>query len=793
MRYNFSRLIFLVILLMIVTSCIGSEVAKVGTFQQEEREFYKVENGLPSNHVYSIAIANEVIYAATDKGLALFSKDNWKTIRELEKQTVWGLALQKNKVAAYVSGGTESTDIIYVLQDNRIKQRINVPESLKLKAAEGDLAFNGQSLLLGTDSGIYSINLNDVSSRGKDASSLFKSLDGVETIRQIAVGPKGQIVVAAGSGLFRFEASTKKWIRLFPGDGQYSWAPNDVRGVVFDSKGRLWFASPQGTGYLEGSKWTLFTGHEGLPYNDFTSMAAGPQGEVWFGTKKGAIRYDGKHWAYRQGLRWVPEDKINNIEVDGNGNAWFATSEGVGVITRRSTTLAEKAKFYEDQIDKYHRRTPYEFVLEVGLQSPADKTNVLRHDSDNDGLWTSMYGAGECFAYAATKDPKARARAKKVFEAMRFLGTVTQGAKHSPPPGFVARTVLPTSGPDPNIGRIEGDIRKRAGDDKMWKVYEPRWPVSADGKWFWKTDTSSDELDGHYFLYGLYYDLVAETEQEKEEVRKHVRALTDHLIKHGFNLVDHDGKPTRWSRFSPEELNYSKNWFVERGLNSLSMLSYLTVTEHITGDPKYGKIKDDLIENHSYMQNMMKQKFHHGTGTGNQSDDEMAFMAYYNLIKYEKDEERKSRYAVSFWDSWQLEAPEMNPFFNFTFAAVCNGITFEDAFGTYMVKPLGNWQEEAVETLKRFPLDRVNWRHTNSQRIDIMRLHPANSAFDEDNFSNKGYRVNGKVIPVDECYFNHYNYDPWRLDTGGNGRGMGCGTVFLLPYYMGLYHGFIEE
>ncbi|MCJ7638688.1 MAG: hypothetical protein MUO70_02185, partial [Euryarchaeota archaeon] len=32
-------------------------------------------------------------------------------------------------------------------------------------------------------------------------------------------------------------------------------------------------------------------------------------------------------------------------------------------------------------------------------------------DSDNDGLWTSMYGAGECFAYAATKDPKAKERA----------------------------------------------------------------------------------------------------------------------------------------------------------------------------------------------------------------------------------------------------------------------------------------------------------------------------------------------------------------------------------------------
>ena len=52
---------------------------------------------------------------------------------------------------------------------------------------------------------------------------------------------------------------------------------------------------------------------------------------------------------------------------------------------------------------------------------------------------------------------------------------------------------------------------------------------------------------------------------------------------------------------------------------------------------------------------------------------------------------------------------------------------------------------------------------------------------------------NGKVIPVDESHFNHWNRDPWRLDTGGDGRLLANGAVFLLPYYMGLYHGFIIE
>ena len=59
--------------------------------------------------------------------------------------------------------------------------------------------------------------------------------------------------------------------------------------------------------------------------------------------------------------------------------------------------------------------------------------------------------------------------------------------------------------------------------------------------------------------------------------------------------------------------------------------------------------------------------------------------------------------------------------------------------------------------------------------------------------SNSGYRKNGKVIPVDESHFNHWNRDPWRLDTGGDGRLLANGAVFLRPYYMGLYHGFIIE
>src|SRR5690606_1145934 len=99
---------------------------------------------------------------------------------------------------------------------------------------------------------------------------------------------------------------------------------------------------------------------------------------------------------------------------------------------------------------------------------------------------------------------------------------------------------------------------------------------SADGKWYWKSDTSSDELDGHFFAYGLYYDHVAETEEEKARAREVVSRVADHLIEHNYCLVDHDGQPTRWARFAPEYLNHDPDHWTERGLNSLSLLTYLS-------------------------------------------------------------------------------------------------------------------------------------------------------------------------------------------------------------------------
>jgi Two component regulator propeller len=611
---------------------------------------------------------------------------------------------------------------------------------------------------------------------------------------RVAKDPGGKLIVATPEGLVVRSGGDSQPLVVEDGLGR-RWGTSDVRGVAFDSKGQLWFACLAGAACKTADGWKFYTGQDGLPYNDFTVVEAGPNGVVWFGTHKGIVRFDGTEWAYRQGRRWLPNDDVRDIAVDAKGNAWIATADGVGYIGWQMMTLAEKAEVYEDEMEKYIRRTPFGYVCEVGLTTPGDKTSeIIYNDSDNDGLWTSMYGAGECFAYAATKDPKAKDRAKRAFEALRFLQKVTQDCEHSPPKGYVARTIRSVDLPDPNEGRFERDKKERETGDYLWKAYEPRWPKSADGKWYWKSDTSSDELDGHYFFYPLYYDLVAETEEEKERVREVVRDLTDHLVDHGYYLIDHDGTPTRWSIYGPDSLNHDHNWWEERGLKSISMLSYLAVAEHMTGDPKYRKCLNELREKHAYDTNAMIYKIHRGIGSGNQSDDEMAFMSYYNLVKYANDDKLFREMLYSFYSAWVIEQPEMNPFFNFCYAAFGIGGTYVNPWGTYPIDPWDGWLEDSMATLTGFPLDRINWRCENSHRLDILPL-PRQQAVApmEPPRGGKGYRVNGKVIPVENRHFNHWNSNPWDLNTGGSGNQLANGTVFLLPYYMGLYHGFIEE
>ncbi len=639
----------------------------------------------------------------------------------------------------------------------------------------------------------------------------LRNVDAPGEVRDVVTDAAIRIAVASSAGLYLRDGSETTWRRLLPSDGDRSWAPVDVRAVEFDYDGRLWFASPQGLGALDEitGVWRLYDRHDGLPWNDFTDLAAAPDGSIWAGTTRGLVHLipgaapdDPPRWQYRQGRRWLPHDHVLSVEVARDGTVRVETPAGSGAIRLQPMTLRGKAERFHEAIERFHRRTPYGYVLGVALERPGDTSAFRQPDSDNDGLWTSMYGAAECLRWAVTGEPEARENARKAFEALRFLQLVTQGGTPPAEPGFVARTILPIDGPDPNAGRLESDRRMREERDGLWKTIDPRWPTSADGKWYWKSDTSSDELDGHFFFYGLYHDLVADTETERAEVRETVLAIVDHLIDHGGALVDHDGQRTRWAVFGPEQLNHDQDWWEERGLNSLSYLAYLRIAQHMSDQhmsaagpeagarrgQRYADAARRLLDDHAYLANLRNPKVQSGPGTGNQSDDEMAFMNYYHLLKYERDETVRSVVAHSLRQYWKVMRPERNPLFDFIHAAAIDGAGYRDAFDDETYSRADYPLRDAVESLVLYPLERFDWALSNSHRLDIVLLR-----HQEERRGIRGHLLDGRVLPIDERFVNHWNHDPWRLDHGGQGRYLADGASFLLPYWFGLHHGLIEE
>ena len=742
---------------------LGPVADRDATFLQDTSTFYTMNHGLPSDDVTSIVVTPDgALLAATALGLANFDPDTsrWTLFDNGPSFRVEKLHVAGNMLLA-------STAQRLARRDGDKWVEIELAPDVRVTT----VAAVGEAFAVGTRAGVIMISAG--------TAVPVPRLDGDTR----AIVPDGdRFVVGTDLGLFSVRAAGEERRGGGPRpviahDARYSWSVRDV-GAMVVAGDSLWFGAENGVGKRKDEQWTLFTGKEGLPYNKFTCAAASTDGTVWFGTERGVVRYDGKAWAYRASQRWLPDDAVRAIAVDASGSAWVATSKGISCLARVPMTLAKKADAFESIIDERHKRMG--FVLRATLRKPGDVTDTWINHSDNDGLYTSMYGASQAFRYGATKDPAAKERAKEAFKACKLLFDVT-GI-----PGFPARSVIPADwDPDPNIAFNEAANLAAQKEDPLWKNILPRWPKSADGKYMWKCDTSSDEICGHYFFYAAYFDHVAETQEEKKEVVELVRALTDHIVDNGFKLIDHDGKPTRWGNWSPEYCNSIPGGYADRGLQAVEMFAFLNIAEHVTGDAKYRNVIKELCDKHAYHINAIYGRWVFPPDHVVPWDSNLAFLSYYPLLKYEHDPELVRAFRTSLDRGWQFLARQNDPFFNFVFAAV-----FPDKDKPVVDDVVLDFQpvlQKAIPTLESTPELLIGWRMENSHRLDVM-LDPTPRARKGTGWSI----VTNEAIPIAERSHIRINSDHFALDHEQGSNSEYEGTYYLLPYYMGLLHGFIK-
>jgi hypothetical protein len=217
------------------------------------------------------------------------------------------------------------------------------------------------------------------------------------------------------------------------------------------------------------------------------------------------------------------------------------------------------------------------------------------------------------------------------------------------------------------------------------------------------------------------------------------------------------------------------------------------VTHHITGDQKYRDAFLELAWEHGYAMNGMTQpKVMLSPGAHSQGDDDMAFLNYYHLLRYETDPALQDMFNNAVYWHWQIEKSERNPLLNVIYAACNLGKVRVDQWRAMDLSPSKGWLDDTIFTLERFPLDLVDWPLSNAHRSDIIRLHQFARGPGPDHVGT-GYRVDGYTIPIDENHAIQSNQDPWVLTRNADGTRLNTGVSFLLPYYMARCHGFIDE
>jgi hypothetical protein len=482
----------------------------------------------------------------------------------------------------------------------------------------------------------------------------------------------------------------------------------------------------------------LLTNTTPLPVGNVTASARATDGATWLGTTQGLVRLDftaterdRRH--YLAGKRYLPDDDVQQILPDAKAGVWVRTRSGISHIELRPMTLSQKAEWFEGVVHARHDR--YGMLGDSRLAVAGDLTSNQHVDNDNNGLWTSLYAAAECFRHRVTKSPAALANARKSLEALLFLEEVA-GRR-----GFPARSY----------------IRK---GDRM--PTEGEWHWTADGEIYWKGDTSSDEIVGHFFAFSVAYDLLPDGELKKRVIET-TRRITDHIITHGYTLVDLDGKPTTWGWWSQSHFAKDPE---ETALNSLQLLSFLKTAAHITGDARYETEYKKVAHALKYAD--LSTRVDEFRKEMNYSDEELAMLPLYCLFRYEKDPALLSTYrrAMDAW--WKNIQREANPLWTFIY------LTGQPKAQVNL--PLAVW------TLYRMPLDVIHWTVKNSHRADI-EWSPVVDRF--------GKPEALTLLPPDERPVMRWNANPFVIDGGNGGRSEDDGAAFLLPYWLGRYHKFL--
>ncbi len=315
---------------------------------------YNTANGLPNNHVYSVLVDGDRVWAGTDDGLAEYRDGHWKvyTVAEgLAQQAVLSLALDKRTgdVWAGTMGGLSR------ISGGRIDTFTQLNSGLSNNVVYS-VSVEGEHVWVATAAGACMLNLNTGQwSLWNERNTPMREI----WVYGVSAAADKVYFAVWGSGLMEYTQKTGAWDMYKDPDGETEVVVMRDQGLIHDITssvsyvdGVAWVSTYFGDSHYDGRYWHNFlTKDSGLPSN-FTNFVKGVDANrAWFCTDKGLAYYDGTNWAvYRPSLKdGRPEmlvrdaqGKTTNVEVttapahnyilgiDFQGkDIWVATAEGL--------------------------------------------------------------------------------------------------------------------------------------------------------------------------------------------------------------------------------------------------------------------------------------------------------------------------------------------------------------------------------------------------------------------------------------------------------------------------------
>ena len=329
----------------------ATAVPKMPRFRWEN---FTTANGLPDDHVFSVLVDGDRIWAGTNNGLGEYESGQWKvytTADGLAHRAVLSLALDKRTGAVWAGtmGGLSR------ISAGRIDTYTQLNSGLSNDVVYG-VSVEGENVWVATAAGACRLN-----TRTGEWSLYNERNTPMIEIWAYGVSAQSDRVYYAvwGSGLLEYTQKTGAWDMYSDPDGENEIVLLKDQGLIHEITssvsyvdGIVWVSTYFGDSRYDGRYWHNFlTKDSGLPSN-FTNFVKGvDRNRAWFCTDKGLAYYDGTNWAvYRPAIathkpEMIVRDAAGHVTevpvttapahnyilgIDFQGrDVWVATAEGL--------------------------------------------------------------------------------------------------------------------------------------------------------------------------------------------------------------------------------------------------------------------------------------------------------------------------------------------------------------------------------------------------------------------------------------------------------------------------------